>query len=86
MDDLARDLLEFFKERAFKAPLSFPQVPGLDERQLLVVLLLFADDILALGLTPIRPTACGGAHRAVGDTQGHQAQPKVVCSGAGWIG
>eukprot|EP00952_Eustigmatos_sp_NYUAD-ZCMA_P014700 57091-Eustigmatos_ZCMA.PRE.1 len=52
MDDLARDLLNFFKERAFKAPLSFPQVPGLDEHQLLVVLLLFADDILALGLTP----------------------------------
>eukprot|EP00952_Eustigmatos_sp_NYUAD-ZCMA_P014664 56934-Eustigmatos_ZCMA.PRE.1 len=52
MDDLARDLLDFFKERAFKAPLSFPQVPGLDEHQLLVVLLMFADDILALGLTP----------------------------------
>lgn len=53
MDDLARDLLAFLEAFPLQSPLTFPQVPGLQRHQLLLLLLLFADDVLALGLTPV---------------------------------
>jgi hypothetical protein len=45
MDDLGRDLTAFLEEHPLDVPLSFPSLPGLKAHQLLLALLLFADDV-----------------------------------------
>jgi hypothetical protein len=50
LDDLAKDLLAFFHEHNIPFPLQ-NTVPGLAQHWLLLLLLLFADDVLVLGLT-----------------------------------
>jgi hypothetical protein len=51
LDDLAKDLLAFFREHDLPFPLK-GVIRGIEEHWLLLLLLLFADDILVLGLTP----------------------------------
>jgi hypothetical protein len=48
MDDMGRDLTSFLEEHPLDVPLSFPSLPGLNAHQLLLVLLLFADDVTAV--------------------------------------
>jgi hypothetical protein len=48
MDDLGRDLTLFLEEHPLDVPLSFPALPGLKAHQLLLALLLFADDVTVL--------------------------------------
>jgi hypothetical protein len=50
LDDLAQDLLTFFQAENIPFPLQ-QTLPGLSRHWLLALLLLFADDVLALGLT-----------------------------------
>jgi hypothetical protein len=50
LDDLAKDLLAFFNEHNIPFPLQ-NTIPGLAQHWLLLLLLLFADDVLVLGLT-----------------------------------
>jgi hypothetical protein len=54
VDDLARDLTEFFRNERVPFPFQVRGLPGRDRHFLLLLLLLFADDILALGLTPMQ--------------------------------
>jgi hypothetical protein len=51
LDDLARDLAAFLRDHPIAFPLQHVCLPGLQQHQLLLLLLLFADDVLALGLS-----------------------------------
>lgn len=48
MDDMGRDLTASLEEHPLDVPLSFSSLPGLKAHQLLLALLLFADDVTAL--------------------------------------
>jgi hypothetical protein len=51
LNDLAETLLRHFHDHPPSHPFHMPHVPGLDAHWLLLILLLFADDICLLGLT-----------------------------------